>query len=215
MAMSSSSDAGYIRRPEWVDLQTTEPQASEETFDENVSFELIDRAGARELVPEEAYRDGLAEGEQRGRESTLKELSPVLDEFRAIAKSMAIVREQRLLDAEAELVEVATEIARRILRAELQQRPEGVVELARECIAQAADEGVMRLRVAPADLELIRAHLAEVELDLAEGQVQVEADATLEAGSVVLHTTARVYDGRPERILGAARRHVEAMRRDP
>ena len=104
---------------------------------------------------------------------------------------------------------------RRILHSELQLNREAVVELARACIAQASDRGVMKLHVAPADLELIRANLAEVELDLADAQVQIEADPALESGGVVLHTASRVYDGRPERILGAARRRVEAMRQDP
>ncbi len=204
----SSSD--LIRRPSFVDLRTQDPEVAPGQFEEVIAFERIDRDAARELTPDEAHRNGLAEGEQIGRDATLKELSPVLDEFRAVAKSMAIVREQRLMDAEAVLVEAATEIARRILRAELQSDPEAVTRIARECIAELGDDGVGVLHVAPGDLERVRAYLPELELDLTDGRIQVQADPALSPGDVVLHTPARVYDGRPERLLGAARRRVDA-----
>jgi hypothetical protein len=54
--------------------------------------------------------------------------------------------------------------------------------------------------------------VAELELDLADGGIQLEADPELPRGGVVLVAPGRVYDGRPERLLGAARRRVEAMR---
>jgi flagellar biosynthesis/type III secretory pathway protein FliH len=207
--MSSSE---YVRRPELVDLLQRVPAVVPGQFSPRLEFERLAGGAARELTPDEAHRNGLAEGEKLGRAATLKELTPVLDELRAFARGLAIVREQRLMDAEAELLELASEIARRILRAELELAPEAAGRLARACIEEAGAQRPLRLRAAPADLECVRRYVAELELDLADGGIQLEADPELPRGGVVLVAPGRVYDGRPERLLGAARRRVEAMR---
>jgi flagellar biosynthesis/type III secretory pathway protein FliH len=207
--MSSSS---YIRRPEWVDLGRGEPPARPAHFDERVDFAGAQQALARELTPDEAYRNGLAEGEQRGRDATLKELVPALDELRRVAQAMARVREQRLADVESELLEIGSEVARRILRAELRQDGAAVLHLARACLQEAADEGPLTLRVAPTDLELVRAHLPELELELADASAALRGDPAIEPGNVVLETPRRVYDGRAERILDLARGRAAAQR---
>ena len=206
----SSSDSNYIRRPELTDLAKGDPPRREQDFRTAVDFETLESPVARELTQDEAYRNGLAEGEQLGREAALKELRPVLEEFQAVAQSMTRIRAQRLRDAEAEFVQVATELARRILRAELAQNADAVTQLAQACIAEAADEGPLTLRAATEDVERIRAYFAELELDLAEDGVVLVADAALEPGSVVLETPLRAYDGRPERILAAAAQRTEA-----
>ena len=119
-------------------------------------------------TPDEAFANGLAEGERRGREVAAKELAPVLARFQELSKAMADVRAQRLSEAEAEIVEVAAEATRRILHGELQQDGDVVVRMARACIAQAGDETPMTLHTSPEDTELLRVHLAELGADLAE-----------------------------------------------
>jgi flagellar biosynthesis/type III secretory pathway protein FliH len=201
-----------VRRPEFVDLQRQQPLAQPGQFSEQIEFERQSGGKTRELTPEEAWRNGLAEGERLGRDAMLKEVTPVLDELRAFARALAIVREQRMLDAEAELIEVATAIARNILHAELESNAEVVGRLARVCIEEAAGESPLLLRAAPADLECVRRWVSELELDLADGEIRVEADPQLARGAVVLLTPTRAYDSRPERLLGDARRRVEALK---
>jgi flagellar biosynthesis/type III secretory pathway protein FliH len=208
----SSSSANLVRRPELVDLQRQQPVVVPGTFDEQLEFEQQASGGARELTPEEAWRNGLAEGERLGREAMRKEITPVLDELRAFARALAIVREQRMLDAEAELIDVATAIARNILHAELESNSEVVGRLARVCIEEAAGESPLLLRTAPADLECVQRWVSELPLDLADGGIQMEADPQLARGAVVLLTPTRAYDSRPERLLGDARRRVEALK---
>jgi flagellar biosynthesis/type III secretory pathway protein FliH len=207
--MSSSSPSKLIRRPELVDLRRQQPAVPAGQFSEQIEFEKVASSRTLELTPDEAYRNGLAEGEKLGRAATLKEISPVLDELRAFARGLAIVREQRLMELEGELLDVATELARRILRAELETSTEAAARLARACIEEAAGQKGLVLRAAAADLERVRRYVADLELDLADGGICVEADADLPRGAVVLHTPLRVYDGRPERLLGAARLRAE------
>lgn len=205
--MTNSSE--YIRALELPDLAEDLPEAETSPFEEHSEFERMSRTIMREKTAQQAHREGFAEGEAAGRAAVHKELEPAMEEIRAAARSMAHIRQQRLADAEAELVDVAAEIARRILRSELAGAGDTVLHMARACIQEAADEGALTLLVAPGDVELVRAHLPELELDLADASVQVRAEASLEPGHVVLQTPRRVYDGRPERILEAAAARVQ------
>jgi flagellar biosynthesis/type III secretory pathway protein FliH len=159
---------------------------------------------------EEAYQSGLVEGERRGREAAMKEIAPACQELQTLARALADARRERIEQTERELVDVAVEIARRILHGELQQGGDVVIRLARSVIEAAREEGgTLTLRVAPADLELIRTHLPELEVDLADCSLRALADPSIELGSVVLETARRCYDGRPGRILADIARGAE------
>ncbi len=205
--MSSSE---YFRRPTWIDLQHEVPEPVHEDFIEQTEFPQLAPSSEQELTPEEAYRNGLAEGEERGCAAALKELEPVIQELRALSASMTAVRQERLSAAESELIQVATEIAQRILHGELEQGSDVVLRMAHACVEEAKGEESLVLHVAPTDLELVRTHLPELELDFADGGVQVQEDPSLQPGSVVLETPVRCYDGRPERILRHAQQHLDA-----
>ncbi len=206
--MSSSE---FLRRPELVDLNESDAVPTPQAFEERMEFERIEPGPAREITPEQAYKNGLHEGEQIGREAAHKELQPVLAELQAVATAMARVREQRLEELEGELLGISSEIARRILRGELQQPGDVVVRMARTCIQEIRDEGGAVLRVNPRDLELIRVHLAELETELAETSIRAEADPSVTRGCVLLETPTHCYDGRPERILDAALQKLQAQ----
>jgi flagellar biosynthesis/type III secretory pathway protein FliH len=133
----------------------------------------------------------------------------VIEQLRVIAGSLEHLRRQRLADAEAELAQVAAEIASRILHGELVQPGDSSLRMARACIAEAAGDGPLVLRVAPSDLELLRAHLPELELDLSEHELRIEPAPEIATGGVVLETRSRCYDGRPQRILADAVRRLE------
>jgi flagellar biosynthesis/type III secretory pathway protein FliH len=202
----SSSD--YLKHLTLVDLQQAVPPPATEDFTPQSEFPKVQSGRTPETTPEEAYRNGLAEGEQRGRAAALKELEPVLDELRSLTASMTAVRRERLADAESELAGVAAEAARRILHGELEQADDIVLRMTRACIEEAAEECGLVLHVAPSNMTLVRTHLPEFELDLAEGSVQLQANPSLSAGSVILETSSRCYDGRPERIREHAIRQV-------
>jgi len=201
--MSSSE---FLQRPELVDLLKGTPPARGVAFTEQAEFDRIDRSPMFDTTPEEAHREGLAEGERRGREQALKELEPVVEELRSCALALADVRRQRLTELEGELVEIARQIAQRILRGELHQDGDTVLHMAHACLMEAAEPGAQVLRVSPGDLELVRTHAAELEAELCDATVVIQADAAVAPGCAILETATRVFDGRPERMLEAASR---------
>jgi flagellar biosynthesis/type III secretory pathway protein FliH len=201
--------AEYTAKPTLPDVRREIPPGRQPGFEEGHSFERVGAGIEGFVSPEEAYQEGLTEGERRGREAASKELSPVVEELRAAARAMAEVRAQRLESAENELLEVATEIARRILHGELQQSHDVALRMARACIQEANDEGVLVLQVSPSDAALIRTHVPDLETDLADASIRIAVDPRISAGGVVLDTPTRSYEGRPQRLLDAAVRQLE------
>ena len=203
--MSSSEPTAF----ELPDLRQPERAQSGRAFVETNDFQHVESSAVRPRTAEEAYADGIAEGEARGRAAMQKELEPVLEELRAIGQAMAAVRSERLAQTETELTELAAQITRRILTAELSQNPDAVVRLAQACVDEARErDGQMRMRVSPGDLERVRVHLPELQLDLVDGSIELTADPELSPGDVVLEAAERCYDGRPghrlRRALAAA-----------
>ena len=202
----SSSDS--TRPLPLVDLDRETPPPAPEDFIEQVEFDRIETVAAQPQTPEEAYKAGLAEGEQLGRTAAAKELEPVVAQFQELIRALGHVRARRLEETERELTDLAIEIARRVLHGELQTETDAVVRLARACIQEAKEEGPRTLRVNPADLELLRTHLPELELDMADEQLRVEPDPRIPSGGVILETPRACYDGRPHRLLEGLRQRL-------
>ena len=205
--MSSSE---HLQQLTLVDLHNDPRPRGAAQFIEQSEFEQVAEQRPPTPTPEEAYQAGLAEGEARGRAEAAKELQPVLARFEELMRSLANARERRLEETEQELIEIANQMARRILHAELQLESDAVVRMARACLQEAQEEGTRTLRVNPADAEMLRTHLPELELDLAEHELRIDPDPQVPAGGVVLETPRACYDGRPGRILG-----VVALKRGP
>lgn len=205
--MSSSERLERARLPR-LGVDTLPVRRDE--FTPGSSFARAASGKAPPLSNEESYQNGLVEGERRGREAAAKEIEPVRQELQALARSMAVARRERIEQAERELTDVAIQIARQILHGELQQSGDIVVRMARSCIEVARHEGdVLTLRVSPKDLDLIRTHLPELEVDLADCSLRAVPDASIPRGSIVLETRQRCYEGRPERILDAIAQSIE------
>ncbi len=193
-----------------IDLDRETPPAPHDEFIEQHEFERIDSAPTIAPSAADSYAAGLAEGEELGRAAALKEMKPVIARFQELTAALSHVWERRLEEAEQDLTELGIEIARRVLHGELQTGNDAVVRLARACIQEAKEEGPRTLRVNPADLELLRAHLPELELDMAEQQLRVEPDPRIPVGGVILETPRACYDGRPERVLEGLKQRLAA-----
>ncbi len=201
----SSSDR--LKRPNLVHLGRETPPVRKTAFRSQASFERIESARGALVDPDEAFKNGVIEGEQRGRAAALKELEPVLEEFRALTRALSLARAERIAQAERELTQIASEIASRILHGELSQGGDVAVRMARACIAEAQElEGTLTLHVSAGDLDLIRTHLPELQVDLVDCPIQIAADPSLDAGEVVLETARRCYDGRPGRLVEQIKR---------
>jgi len=121
---------------------------------------------------EAGHREGLAQGREQARQEALQ-LHALAE---ACGSSLAAL-EARMGQA---LLTLALDIAGQVLRTTLAEQPESMLAAVREVLhINPASNGAMRLWVHPADLELVRLHLAD---ELRDGHWRVLADESIERG---------------------------------
>lgn len=153
-------------------------------------------------IEEQAYRKGFSDGRQKGLESGKQELAPVLQNFRQALQELEKVKLEIYRSAERESVDLALAIARKVVCREVSTSREAIVGVVREAFRQAADQDRIRIRLCPADLQLIddpKRAFSGVARDGA--RILVEGDDSISSGGCVIETEMGDIDARIERQL--------------
>lgn len=133
----------------------------------------------------EAYAAGMRDGESAARKSSAAEIRAGAERVARTIEELAGVRARLRREAEADLVELAVAIARRILRRELAVDPEALRGIAAAAIERLQPRDRCRVRVHPADA----ANLASCLKDTAGGaNVEVVPDAGSQPGTLIFET---------------------------
>lgn len=152
------------------------------------------RAGAEEAA-EAARQQGYDRGYQEGLARTTECLA------RAHAQ-----RDELLAAAEPAAVELALRVAEKVLGREISDR-EAAVDLVAQALDAVRRAQRVRVRVAPADLELLRAEEPRLVARLAQGVTfDLCADPGTTTGGCIVETEAGSVDARLETQLAALRR---------
>ena len=139
----------------------------------------------KEKARQEGFEKGLDEAQQE-----IVRLKTVVEEFVGL-------REQVLEQAVSEIAGMATEVAKKILKAELHANPESVVDFVRQAITSAGKkQKFVTVRLHPSDLPIVdkafqsKAPVSEsVDLTLLE-------DVSVDPGSCIIETQAGQIDKR-------------------
>lgn len=159
--------------------------------------------GEREKIREQARRDGYEKGLQEGREAAAvvererlgREAAPLGDVLRAAAAAVDAKRAELAAAAETDLLRLAVRIAEKIVKAEVESGRRVAAENLRRAVALAVRRREIRVRLNPADLEMIEAFLPELRRGAPDlGPVLLEADAAVARGGVVVVTPEGVVD---------------------
>jgi flagellar biosynthesis/type III secretory pathway protein FliH len=121
----------------------------------------------------------------------------------------AEVREAKLAELDSAVVEVALEIARRLVGRELSTSPDAVVEVAGRALRAAAGCGDIVLRASPEDLETLRAAEGRLGTLIERGTLTTAPDPRLGRGEVVVEAPGGRVDARIEAQLEAFRRALQ------
>jgi flagellar assembly protein FliH len=137
---------------------------------------------------EEGYAAGLAEGVEAGKAEAAREAERLAVLLGSLGVPLAAL-EQPIEDAVAAL---ALEVARCVIGDEVKRSHKFLVRLVREAIGKVPlDMGAPRVVLNPADLDLIRRHVPEIEA----GGATLVADDTVEVGGALV-----VADGEEQQI---------------
>ncbi len=131
-----------------------------------------------------------------------------------LAAGIATLRAQadRLAEqARSDAIEIAFQVAHRILETEIRQGPEPLFALVRSALRRAGESRRITIRVAPEDAPAIGSEAGRAALGgVTAARVEVVPDASLQAGDCTVETDFGQVDGRLATRLAELRRAVDA-----
>jgi flagellar assembly protein FliH len=154
----------------------------------------VDVQSAREA----AYQEGV----QSGREQARKEIEPTVERMAKVLADLAGLRMRLRRDAEADLVQLALSIARRILRRELSVDPDAIAALVKSAMEKMQSRELARVRVHPEQEGALRRSLEK----LGAGSLEILADNSLRSGDLIFETRRGDLDASIETQLSEIER---------
>ena len=161
------------------------------------------RAQALQVVADaEASADAIreaarAEGRQQGRDEIAEHIEVALQ----LAANAKVERAQLIAEAEPDVIGVAVEIARRIIHAEVQARPDFVQDMVSRALQRVTAQDGIRVRLNPETMRQLCDSLRRAAASYAERGVEVVGDESVERVGVIVETRRGTVDGRLETQL--------------
>lgn len=160
--------------------QQTVAQMEKKAFDEAAAKGYADGVKRGES-------EGRAAGEKTAREEFQKNTGAVAGALQNALRDMAEKKVALQAEAEADLLRLAVEVARRIVRREVEVDARFVVPIVGEAIALTNNRSDLIVRVNPADEKVVKEELPGLRVlfnDL--GRVELRADSGIEPGGAVV-----------------------------
>ncbi|WP_404300646.1 FliH/SctL family protein [Alicycliphilus denitrificans] len=191
-------DAGTLRP-----LVERQPQIPEPVpppaLDEGEQQALLQQAHAQGHA--EGYESGLAEGQEQAQLAAQQQFEDyVAGQGRAAAERLAQVAqslEQSLTGLQQtmaqEVLQLACDIARQVVRREVQGNPQAMLPVVREALGMlAAESRPATVRLHPADWAALEKPLRE---EFSSTRIEWQADAAVQPGDCLVESAGMVIDG--------------------
>lgn len=136
-------------------------------------------------IVEQVRHEAYCAGEAAAREALDSKLRVEQERGARAVADLSTYKARLRREVEAETVELALAIARKVLKRELHVDPSAIEGIARAALDRIGAREVLRVRVAPASHAALERMLATIG---PSGAIELEADATLEAGGVIVET---------------------------
>jgi flagellar assembly protein FliH len=168
------------------------------------------RTATLEEIEQNAYCRGFADGEKKGLEQGVcagteaaeNRLCPLLDSLRKLLSELHTLRRQACADLEAELVDLALAVARKILGREVAAGPDQITGIIRRALSQVEDAARITIRLNPSDLKHLNEARPRLLADLTRTRLaHFEGDAGLDPGGCFIETEAGEVDARIQHQL--------------
>jgi len=148
-------------------------------------------------IEHEAHLKGYNAGREIGYREGRGEVARLIDRLGTILGNAIDVREQVVKESEKQMVEMILIIARKVIKDEIVERKEVVLNNIREALAKIKDRDRIDIRVNFADLELTTAHKDEI-IKMMESlrKVNIYEDSRVDRGGVIIETDVGAIDAR-------------------
>jgi flagellar assembly protein FliH len=156
---------------------------------------LAEAAAEAQLIREHARAEGHAEGLTAGRRDGSAEVSAATLALGQALQEIQSLRSATIEAVERDAIELAIEVAGKILAGTLQARPEQVLELAQGALRRISDRRRITVLVNPADLETVRSAIGEI---AAQGSgiefCEVQSEERVGPGGAIVRTAEGEVD---------------------
>jgi len=161
------------------------------------------RAQALQVVADaEASADAIREAARaEGRQQGCDEIAEHIEVALQLAANAKVERAQLIAEAEPDVIGVAVEIARRIIHAEVQARPDFVQDMVSRALQRVTAQDGIRVRLNPETMRQLGDSLRRAAASYAERGVEVVGDESVERVGVIVETRRGTVDGRLETQL--------------
>ena len=175
--------------------KTTEPPATEPTI------ELAQHEALLQQIHDEAYARGLAEGQAQAQQQAQQRMDAYIQgEGQALAQRLGQVvqtLEESFAglqqDMASELLNLATDIARQVVRIEVQSHPKAMLPVVREALSMLVGETrPAKVRLHPTDWQALESALRQ---EFGAGRVQWQPDPSVDPGGCMVECAGAVIDG--------------------
>lgn len=158
----------------------------------------------------EHYETGLAKGREESSAELTRSIG-LLTEFSHLLQSEKAELADRY---EREVLDLAFQLAEKILGSELKDRPQAVADIAKQAVRQILDCEKVQIRVNSGDLEHLNAVKPDLEQMLgAEAKVQLRADDSVTVGGCMIDTERGTLDARVSSQLETLKSTLAANRK--
>jgi len=157
---------------------------------------------------QQAYCRGFGDGERKGHElgekagleSAMQKLESLLTGCHKLIGELGELHRQTCRDVEADLVQLALAVARKIVGRDVSLGPDAVTRIIREALTRVEHAGRITIKLNPADLELLADIKPQLLSGLPEaGRAVFEADEGIARGGCLIETDGGEVDARIER----------------
>ncbi|QRG65497.1 FliH/SctL family protein [Brevibacillus choshinensis] len=162
----------------------------------------MDAAALFQEVHEQAGREGHEAGYEAGKQLAYEEETGAIKKAKKLLEDAFLQKKQILAEAEPFLVELSTEIAKKVITTELQHSPEHVLEIAKKVMRRSRVHGHITVCVNHKHYDYVQDHRAQL-LELLDGQAELSIypDYTVQDGGCVVRTPLGSVDARVDTQL--------------
>ena len=148
-------------------------------------------------IEHEAYQKGYDAGREVGFKKGQSEVRRLIDRLGTIVGQAIDVREDIIAASEKQMVDMILMIARKVIKDEVVERKEVVLNNIREALRRIKDRDRVNIRVNFADLELTTAHKDEL-IKMMESlrKVNIYEDSRVDRGGCIIETDVGSIDAR-------------------
>jgi flagellar assembly protein FliH len=180
-------DEGAVSKVLWrqVGPAGTAPRAAMESAPDPAA-QMAQLEAQNQQKVREAHGAGVREGEIAGRNRAGAEMQPVIERLARSIQEIANLRNRLRREAEADVVQLALAIARRVIRREMAADPDALRGLVVAALEKLRGQEISRVKVHPSHVAMVKSCLQQA---LSGGLVEVISDQSRELGSVIFETS--------------------------